>query len=221
MRIQLFTLRFSNTLGGFDTTSLETFCRGRDLVGFREHFFVVHEVPHVLCVVTWQDEVVEVDDDHAAQRDCVGAVTGSRGPRQSGKRSWKADSTAGGGAKPPDPGEELSESDRLLFNELRDWRRARAQTEGVPPYILFTNRQLREVATGRPESAHGLLQLHGVGPGKVGKYGQEVLELVRACRGGKGPAESSEVVAAKLPPSTSTDEPVVQEAAAPAAGSEP
>jgi ATP-dependent DNA helicase RecQ len=72
----------------------------------------------------------------------------------------------------------LSEGDRLLFNELREWRRAKAQSEGVSPYILFTNRQLFEVVAQKPESANSLLQLKGVGPGKVSKYAVEVLAII-------------------------------------------
>ena len=171
MRIQLFTFRFSNTLGSFDTTSLDVFCSGRDLIGFREHFFVVHEVPHLLCVVTWQDAVVECAARERPRRS-------DKAPRQHGKDSWPPKEDAATAERQPDPARDLSEGDRLLFNELREWRRAKAQSEGVPPYILFTNRQLFEVVAKKPESANSLLQLKGVGPGKVGKYAVEVLAIV-------------------------------------------
>jgi hypothetical protein len=58
MRIKLFTLRYSPTLGAFDETPVSEFTRDNEVLDFREHFFLVSDVPHVLCVVTWQDPVV-------------------------------------------------------------------------------------------------------------------------------------------------------------------
>ena len=52
MRVRLLTLRYSPTLGGFDDTPLQEFTRCRELLEFREHFYAVHEVPHLTCVLT-------------------------------------------------------------------------------------------------------------------------------------------------------------------------
>jgi hypothetical protein len=52
------TFRYSATLGGFDDTPLVDSARDKEVIAFREHFYVVNEVPHVTCVVTFQDAVV-------------------------------------------------------------------------------------------------------------------------------------------------------------------
>ena len=52
------TFRYSATLGGFDDTPLTDFARDKELIACREHFYVVNEVPHVTCVVIYQDAVV-------------------------------------------------------------------------------------------------------------------------------------------------------------------
>ena len=52
MRVKLFTLRYSATLGGFDETPVAEFTRDKELLGFREHFFVVNEIPHLACVLS-------------------------------------------------------------------------------------------------------------------------------------------------------------------------
>lgn len=52
------TFRYSATLGGFDDTPLSDFARDKEVIAFREHFYTVNEVPHVTCVVTYQDAVV-------------------------------------------------------------------------------------------------------------------------------------------------------------------
>jgi len=62
MRIKLFTFRYSASLGGFDDTPLTQFVRDKEVLAFREHFFTVNEVPHLACVVTWQEAVVREED---------------------------------------------------------------------------------------------------------------------------------------------------------------
>lgn len=74
----------------------------------------------------------------------------------------------------------LSEQDFALFARLRDLRKSLAQREAVPPYAIFTNEQLAAIATERPTNAKGLSAIAGVGPARVDKYGDAVLEIVRA-----------------------------------------
>lgn len=64
-----------------------------------------------------------------------------------------------------------------MFNILREWRSKRSREEGVPPYILFTNKQLVEIVNGKPSSLTDLEKVNGVGSVKVKKYGKEILEL--------------------------------------------
>jgi len=69
--------------------------------------------------------------------------------------------------------------DEALFERLRAWRRAQAAERGVPPYVVFPDRTLREIARERPQSVHGLATIDGVGTHKLEAYGQAILELVR------------------------------------------
>ncbi len=55
MRVKLFTLRYSSTLGGFVDSPVQEFFRDKGILSFREHFFAVDEVPHLTCVVTYQE----------------------------------------------------------------------------------------------------------------------------------------------------------------------
>lgn len=70
--------------------------------------------------------------------------------------------------------------DERLFERLQAERLTLAQAQAVPPYCIFNNRTLREMATARPSTPEGLLQVHGVGPVKAGKYGETFLALIRA-----------------------------------------
>ncbi|MCD6680510.1 MAG: DNA helicase RecQ [Burkholderiaceae bacterium] len=69
--------------------------------------------------------------------------------------------------------------DEALFERLREWRRAQAAERGVPPYVVFPDRTLREIARNRPQSVHGLAAINGVGTHKLETYGQAILDLVR------------------------------------------
>ena len=65
-----------------------------------------------------------------------------------------------------------------LFDALRLWRSAEAKTQGVPPYVIFHDTTLREIAAVRPASVDALGQVRGVGASKLGRYGATVLEVV-------------------------------------------
>ena len=67
-----------------------------------------------------------------------------------------------------------------LFEALRDKRLKLARAQHVPPYVIASDRSLREIALLRPGSVDELLQVYGVGAAKAQKYGRVWLELVAA-----------------------------------------
>jgi ATP-dependent DNA helicase RecQ len=70
--------------------------------------------------------------------------------------------------------------DRSLFEELRRLRREIAEERQVPPYVIFHDSVLRQLARERPASPEELLDLHGVGAKKAEDFGPRFLELVAA-----------------------------------------
>jgi ATP-dependent DNA helicase RecQ len=66
-----------------------------------------------------------------------------------------------------------------LFAALRAWRREEAAGQNVPPYVIFHDRTLLEIATARPTNLPALAALSGVGEGKLARYGDAVLQVVR------------------------------------------
>jgi DNA helicase-2/ATP-dependent DNA helicase PcrA len=58
---------------------------------------------------------------------------------------------------------------------LRAWRLQRARSDGVPPYVVFHDRVLHEIADVRPSTLGELAQISGVGPAKLERYGDDVL----------------------------------------------
>jgi ATP-dependent DNA helicase RecQ len=69
--------------------------------------------------------------------------------------------------------------DRALFDALKAWRKDVASEQGVPPYVVFHDRTLLEIARGRPTSLPDLAQIGGVGEGKLARYGAAVLKVVK------------------------------------------
>jgi len=65
-----------------------------------------------------------------------------------------------------------------LFEALREWRRAEAQAQSVPAYVIFQDRTLAEIASARPRSLDALSAIPGVGRTKLDRYGAAVLRVV-------------------------------------------
>ena len=69
-------------------------------------------------------------------------------------------------------------ADEPLFETLRAWRRLEAGRQHVPPYVIFHDRTLAEIARRRPESRGDLEEINGFGAAKITRYGKAVLQLV-------------------------------------------
>jgi ATP-dependent DNA helicase RecQ len=69
--------------------------------------------------------------------------------------------------------------DQPLFEALRSWRKSLATEQSVPPYAIFNDRTLMEIATTRPATLSALIAVNGVGESKLARYGEAVLDLVR------------------------------------------
>jgi ATP-dependent DNA helicase RecQ len=69
-----------------------------------------------------------------------------------------------------------------LVESLKRWRLERAREDGVPPYVVFHDRTLLEIAGRAPDTLEALAQVPGVGPAKLDRYGSRVLELVKELR---------------------------------------
>ncbi len=72
------------------------------------------------------------------------------------------------------------EYNHALFALLRAKRKELADQAGVPPYVIFADRTLVEMAAYAPQSPERLLDISGVGQVKARQYGQAFLELIQA-----------------------------------------
>ena len=67
-----------------------------------------------------------------------------------------------------------------LFDRLKEWRRKRAQADGVPAYVVFHDRTLVEIAERKPKDWADLAGIAGVGQAKLERYADEVLAVIAA-----------------------------------------
>jgi DNA helicase-2/ATP-dependent DNA helicase PcrA len=63
---------------------------------------------------------------------------------------------------------------------LKEWRKQEAAEEKVPAFCVFTDATLMAIAEAKPGSAQALITIPGLGPGKVRKYGEQVLAILAA-----------------------------------------
>ncbi|MTI46547.1 DNA helicase RecQ [Sporosalibacterium faouarense] len=72
----------------------------------------------------------------------------------------------------------VSSYDKGLFEELRELRLERATEKGVPPYVIFHDRALKEMAAYIPKDKESFLEIKGVGDKKYESYGEEFIKLI-------------------------------------------
>jgi ATP-dependent DNA helicase RecQ len=111
-------------------------------------------------------------DAHERARALGRGAGASRGSPARGTR--RGDSSATGVTEV-----ELDESASELFSSLRTLRKEIAEAAGVPAYVVFPDSALRGMAAARPTSEDELLQIPGVGPVKLERYGEAFLRLLR------------------------------------------
>ena len=89
-------------------------------------------------------------------------------------------------AKPARRRKGAPEAEDGLFEALRALRMELARREGVPPYMVFSNAALAEMALARPRTAEAFLGVSGVGRVKARKYGPAFLAAIAAWEEGRG-----------------------------------
>jgi superfamily II DNA helicase RecQ len=150
MKLKVFTLRPDPATGAFDDSALVAFLENHEALAVHEHFYLHEQQPTWALLVSYRAT-----------------------PERPWSRPFKAPT-------PAEPSEEVSPADRPLYEALRRWRNARAKRDGRPAYVLFSNRQLLEMVQRRPATLAALQEIGGIGEGRAGDFGKEILGLVKS-----------------------------------------
>ena len=78
----------------------------------------------------------------------------------------------------PLPKESYAPYDSQLFDLLRSLRKQIADEHGLPPYVVFSDRTLHDMAANFPRTAEAMLTVSGVGEVKLERYGRQFLRLI-------------------------------------------
>jgi ATP-dependent DNA helicase RecQ len=68
--------------------------------------------------------------------------------------------------------------DSTVFERLRSWRHQLAKSRGIPPYVIFHDKTLQQIAATKPSTLEELSRVSGVGAHKLSQYGERLLEVV-------------------------------------------
>ncbi len=74
--------------------------------------------------------------------------------------------------------EDNAEESRIV-EELRAWRKKRANEDSVPPYVIFGDRTMMDIAAKKPKNIHQLMDCYGIGENKAERFGEMILRIVR------------------------------------------
>ena len=149
MKLKVVTLRFDDETGSFDD---------RELVDFVDDEDQPREVLDV-------SEHFFVHDRRPTWALLLSYREIQRPGEKKGeaRKDWRAD---------------LDEPGRQLFDELRGWRAKACQRDGLPPYLICTNRQIAEIARTPARTKADLHAIHGLGQTKIDRWGEEMLAVV-------------------------------------------
>jgi len=76
--------------------------------------------------------------------------------------------------------DDLNEAEQLLMKRLKEWRKDKAEKEGIPVFIIATNKQFIDVIKRAPRNLEALRDIHGFGKKKIDRYGGEIVKIIAA-----------------------------------------
>lgn len=159
MEFKLLTLRWSPALGAIDDAPLLALASHHEVLSIREHLVLVHDVPNLVCLVSCQPRAA--------------VATTARAPTTTPSQPRAPIPTPSAGepaTRPPD--------DQRTYDTIRRWRAEQAHHDGVPRYVVLTNRNIDALVRERPVSLAALARIPGIGPAKVERHGQALLALL-------------------------------------------
>ncbi|MPZ87791.1 MAG: AAA family ATPase [Nitriliruptorales bacterium] len=111
-----------------------------------------------------------------------GAPRSGGGTARDGAAAASGNHRSGRGSRErASPLRDLSGAEAALAERLRAWRAQRARQDEVPAFVVCSDRTLAALATADkpPAAPEDLLSVHGLGPAKLERYGEELLQVMR------------------------------------------
>jgi ATP-dependent DNA helicase RecQ len=77
-----------------------------------------------------------------------------------------------------DPRSELADREKKVYDALRAWRSVRAKQDGIPAYMIATNKQFAQMIKLGATDRAALSRVQGVGEAKIANYGEEIMQVI-------------------------------------------
>lgn len=148
MKVKVFDFAYRDEAGGFDDGPLQEFLVDKEIISFTEHHYTHGGLPHLVLVLSYRELSL-----HQASVKKTKAM-----PKK--KQNWRSS---------------LSSEQQVQYDLLAKWRGEKAKAEGIPPYVILTNRILAELVVKRPVSLSAMGEINGIGLATREKYGEEIL----------------------------------------------
>jgi ATP-dependent DNA helicase RecQ len=161
---------------GHETLSVYGIGRQRSVAEWRT---LARTLLHQALVAETQDGYPVLSLNAESRRVLRGelAVTIARAPRSGAGAAARA--AAGAGAEAGVGGLSADSTQGALFERLRALRKRLANEQGLPPYVIFHDSTLREMAIRRPLTLDAFAALPGVGQAKLSRYGEHFIAALR------------------------------------------
>jgi superfamily II DNA helicase RecQ len=164
MSLCLVTLRYTNALGGLDDAPLRKATQDRDVLKVESFFFTVDGLPHLSLLM-------RLGPASMASKDTQDVPSSKR------KRSFL---------------EQLEGPERTRAESLRTWRSEKAKREGIPPFVILTNKQLVAIAELNPTSPSALKAIDGFGEKSLARHGDEIIATLTGTVETSGPTNAEQ-----------------------------
>jgi hypothetical protein len=156
---RILTIAWDASTGIFDDSILREYLTEREILVSEPHFFVHAGQPYWTVYIE------------------------TRPLQGSTAKSWQRKELSGDLNSESDRAyekllSELDENERARYQRILQWRREASRREGVPHYVLCTNRQALDLARRAPKSLQAIAEIRGFGHKKIQKHGKEILEVL-------------------------------------------
>ena len=162
--VRILTVSWNAATGAFDDSGLRYYLKHREVLRAEPQFFVHGGRPYWTVYLETRalhgTEPQDLLDSESTAKEPVAAVM---------QRLLS----------------ELDEDQRARYERILAWRSSSSGREGVPPFVLCTNRQAMELARRSPHTLSALGQVPGFGKKRVSKYGKQILEVLHGRLPGK------------------------------------
>ena len=171
--VRVLTLQYDHLTGHIDDAPLRAYLQDRELLRSKPRFCLHEGQP------LW---TVYVESRLRLRRSDVGTETN---PPTNPTTAPASEPDPVKSAELAAAIQQLTPDDRARYGRIADWRRATSRRDGVPPFILLTNRQILDIVQTSPTTLAALGSIVGIGEKRVAANGHHILEVLH------GPAQES------------------------------